>query len=93
MNRPSQNRKKPGIDKHGNKWEQPTKKLPKAEYAKVTSEIDIRYNSGEYKGQEMGRIVTNPDNDSPAHTYIFEIHEYADDYPEYNIVYRRKNKR
>ena len=92
LNHPNKKKNKVRTDQHGRKWEQPTRNLPKAEYSKVTSEIDIRYNSGQYKGQAMGRIVTNPDNDSPACTYIFEIHEYEGDYPEYNIIYKRKHK-
>lgn len=80
-------------DQHGNKWRFPTRRLPKSEYGKVTGEIDVRYNNGWYRGREFGRIVTNPSNSALACTYIFEVHEYPGDYPEYNIIYKRRNDR
>ncbi len=77
-------------DLHGNKWDRPTRMLPKKEYAKVIHEIDDRFSSF-YKGKLIGSIVTNPGNGKPAYTYTFQIREY-DDYPEYNIVSKRRNK-
>lgn len=92
LNRGSTNRErrdKIELDKHGNRWAHPTKRLPTKEYSKVVHEIDTVFAS-KYKGQQIGFIVTHPPGDEPPHMYFFEIHEYEGDYPEFNIIAKRK---
>jgi len=71
---------KPPTDSYGKPYKRPQYRLPKEEYAKVMSEINTKFDDM-YSGKTQGWHITNPDKDSPAHVYIFEIHEFG----EYNI--------